>query len=279
MILTCPNCSASLIINGRSLNCTSGHSFDISKAGYTNLLLPNQKKTLDPGDNKEMIKAREAFLSKGHYKFLVDQLNKLLSTQLRSNGSKLNIVDIGCGSGYYTRALLTNNDRVVKTGLDISKSSIEIASKKDKHSAYIVASAFNIPIQNKSCDTILNIFAPLNLDQIYNIINDAGRIYKVIPGSNHMHEIAELVYDTFKPHHDNFKTEVFEDGRFKIENEIELNQELKLNVEEIKELISMTPYRYKFTEEQFEKLEGMKVSISFQILVLSKKIITPESNH
>ena len=284
MILTCPNCKDLLIADTHSLKCQSGHSFDKAKAGYINLLLPNQKKTSDPGDSKQMILAREQFLSDGHYNFLIDTLNLLFESQLKLKSKKkqdLHFLDIGCGSGYYTRQLLQQKT-VRKIGLDISKNSIETASKKDKTSTYLVASAFNIPLTNDSADYILNVFSPLDLNEANRILNEEGNIVKVIPGPEHMKEVAMLVYDTFKPHHTNFKSEVLNHGQFQVIEEIDLTQTITFDDDSIKNLVAMTPYRFKFTSDQFDELSSMNITVSFQILVLGKTkadISIPLSNN
>ena len=68
--LLCPVCRLPLAENNRRLVCEGGHSFDISKSGYCNLLRSAKKST--HGDNKEMIRARRDFLSLGYYAFLAD---------------------------------------------------------------------------------------------------------------------------------------------------------------------------------------------------------------
>jgi len=242
MILTCPNCKDLLIADTHSLKCQSGHSFDKAKAGYINLLLPNQKKTSDPGDSKQMILAREQFLSDGHYNFLIDTLNLLFESQLKLKSKK----------------------------------------KQDLHFTYLVASAFNIPLTNDSADYILNVFSPLDLNEANRILNEEGNIVKVIPGPEHMKEVAMLVYDTFKPHHTNFKSEVLNHGQFQVIEEIDLTQTITFDDDSIKNLVAMTPYRFKFTSDQFDELSSMNITVSFQILVLGKTkadISIPLSNN
>jgi len=67
-IFICPVCSSPLSLEGRSYYCVNNHSYDISKEGYVNLLLANQKQSRDPGDSKEMLEARKSFLNRGYYK-------------------------------------------------------------------------------------------------------------------------------------------------------------------------------------------------------------------
>ncbi|MEG1779501.1 MAG: methyltransferase, partial [Oscillospiraceae bacterium] len=59
----CPICKAILVADDKTLKCNAGHSFDVSKYGYVNLLI--SQKTGVHGDDKLMVAARTRFLSKG----------------------------------------------------------------------------------------------------------------------------------------------------------------------------------------------------------------------
>ncbi|MGB0987591.1 MAG: putative RNA methyltransferase, partial [Pseudoalteromonas spongiae] len=70
----CPMCQTPLADDTHRLICANNHSFDKAKEGYINLLPVQNKKSKDPGDNKEMVMARRAFLARGHYNFLRDAI-------------------------------------------------------------------------------------------------------------------------------------------------------------------------------------------------------------
>lgn len=71
--LICPVCEAVLSHTGHALRCTNGHSFDIAKEGYVNLLLSRGRRGV-AGDAPAMVKARRSFLSAGFYSALSDLL-------------------------------------------------------------------------------------------------------------------------------------------------------------------------------------------------------------
>ena len=62
----CPLCGAPLA-GDNALKCPSGHSFDRAKEGYWHLLPVQNTRTKAPGDSREMVAARRAFLSAGYY--------------------------------------------------------------------------------------------------------------------------------------------------------------------------------------------------------------------
>ena len=278
-IIKCPNCKSPLLQQVHSYQCSNKHSFDISKEGYTNLILAHQKKKLNSGDNISMIKSRDAFLSSGHYDFLIKKIEAIITSKKsvtrHGKQNKTNLLDLGCGSGYYTRNLLDTFSNIDKIGIDVSKSGITIAAKKDKRSNYFVASIYNIPLVDSCIDTITNIFAPSNLEELSRVLKVNGIYIKVIPHNNHMREIAELVYKEFKPHSSDIEIQLNKDRNFRVIDTQEVILQKKLASIELKNLISMTPYVYKFQEEQLENLREMSVTFSFKIIV-AQKIMTDE---
>ena len=77
MKLLCPICAEELNMEGHSCHCGRGHSFDVARQGYVNLLPVQQKHSLNPGDTKEQVLSRRAFLDGGFYQPIADALCKL----------------------------------------------------------------------------------------------------------------------------------------------------------------------------------------------------------
>ena len=95
----CPLCQQVLSFSDKNFRCSNNHNFDQAKEGYVNLLPVQHKHSKDPGDNKAMVNARRAFLDKGFYQPLIEQLLALYQQYADSNSA---ILDAGCGEGYYT---------------------------------------------------------------------------------------------------------------------------------------------------------------------------------
>ena len=74
MELICPVCGAKLNRTDRSLSCENRHSYDIARQGYVNLLTVQQKHSLNPGDTRDQVLARRAFLEAGYYAPIADAL-------------------------------------------------------------------------------------------------------------------------------------------------------------------------------------------------------------
>lgn len=263
----CPNCKMQLNKVDNIYVCKSNHCFDIAKEGYVNLLLASNKKSKDPGDNEIMIKAREEFLSAGYFDNLANELAKLINSL---NLENIKILDAGCGTGYYLRKIiqcLHNNNNIAFNGIDISKHAIKIASKKDGAGTYAVASIFDLPFEQNSFNVILNIFAPKPQNEFERVLETNGYILEVIPASNHLKEIREILFENIKDENKQVK----EFQNFRQLSTQNLTYQISINNnQDILNLLKMTPYFYKSNPEKiakFNDIQNLNVTLDFTIKV------------
>ena len=150
----CPICTKSMDIQGNSLICRHGHCFDISRYGYVNLLLKSSPKT---NYSKRSFDNRHQFWS-----MACMMLCWRKSTQIISDTPSIrNILDVGCGEGFYARQIQQRTERNI-FAFDCDREAIQIASKKDKRKAvkWFVTDLSKIPLKDGSMDCILDIFSP-----------------------------------------------------------------------------------------------------------------------
>ena len=160
----CPVCGRGLELCPGRLACSRGHSFDLAREGYANLLPVQKKHARQPGDSPLMVEARRRFLEGGHYALFAQALADL-AADLARPGQPFRVMDAGCGEGYYDRALLpalvqkTGDARLI--GFDISKEAVRLAARAQKEqAAFAVASCFAAPVRDGWADVLLNIFSP-----------------------------------------------------------------------------------------------------------------------
>ena len=111
----CPVCGAALEPQGTAWRCVQGHCFDVARQGYVNLLTVTQKHSRHPGDTREMVAARRAFLDAGWYAPIAKTLADLVRRFCPETAS---VLDAGCGEGYYLSQLGWVPERC---GIDISR--------------------------------------------------------------------------------------------------------------------------------------------------------------
>lgn len=257
--MICPKCKNVLTKINNTYKCPLNHSYDIAKEGYVNLLL---SKT-NSGDNKNLVNARINFLEKDFYKPLLNKLVDIFNTY-----NFKNICDLGCGTGYYTNELSKYFNMY---GLDISKEAIKHASKKNKDITYIVSNNNNICYEDNYFDALLHIFSPIFENEDKRVLKDNGYLIDVTPGAYHLFEVKNLLYKN--PYLNENRTPVF--NNFDLKETINLKYEINCNIDDINNLIAMTPYSYKTDSNVIENLklnsDYLKVTIDFDILIYKLK--------
>lgn len=269
MKFICPVCGGRLRESFGSALCEARHSFDRAKEGYYNFLLSSSGK--NHGDNAEMVLARRAFLNTGAYQPLAEAvLSEILCFMPKREGAAA-LLDIGCGEGYYTDLFERGlPDGSLVYAFDISRDAVRRAAKRNKNIRLAVASAYKMPIESGAFDIAVNMFSPLAPSEISRSLSDDGIFVMAIPGENHLYSLKAATYD--KP----YKNEVMDsniDG-FTLLSEKKLSYKIKLSSsEEIKNLFMMTPYAYKTSRADTERLlshNELSVEAEFIIFVYKK---------
>lgn len=251
-IFRCPNCGRPLAREPHRLACPAGHSFDLAKSGYVNLLLSHGAGPKHHGDDKRMVKARSTFLQKGHY---APMRQELLRQGLAAASENMVVLDAGCGEGYYTAALaeLLREQGLCPhvAGIDISKEALQEAAKRDRQSEYAVASCFHLPVGDGSVDLLLSVFAPYCGEEFLRVLRPGGSFLMVIPLENHLYGLKQAIYE--KPYRNEVKP--YDLPGFRLEECRELRYQITLRgQEEIESLFMMTPYYYKTGAADQQKL-------------------------
>ncbi|MGN1181825.1 MAG: methyltransferase domain-containing protein, partial [Faecalibacillus sp.] len=179
--LACPKCHLPLILENKTYKCQKNHCYDLAKRGYINLLLNPDKATNNPGDSKESLIARKAYLNKGYYDVILNQVIHMIEKYKTQDC--LNILDLGCGEGYYTHRIKEHFDNSDIYGLDISKIAIDMATRYRKDVTWIVGNSKNIPIQDHSLDFVTALFTVVNKDELKRILKEKGYIIHVTANS------------------------------------------------------------------------------------------------
>ena len=175
MRYTCPVCGESLEKRERQYACPNGHSFDIARQGYVNLLTVQQKHSLDPGDTRERVLSRRAFLDADIYAPIADAL----IAAAKKYGASGEILDVGCGEGYYC-ARLSHALGLPLTGLDISKEAVRWAAGRYKDAGWLCATAAHIPVKDGSAGVLTSLFAVTLPEEFHRVLEENGLFLQVV---------------------------------------------------------------------------------------------------
>lgn len=265
--IICPICKAPLVKSGASLVCEKRHTFDFSAEGYINLAIGKPSS----GDSPEMCRARHDFLSKGYYKPLAVGIAEALSESAPKSPAL--ICDAGCGEGFYLREIQKLLPEYSYVGFDLAKTSVKLAARAEKNSerpiSYAVAGIFDMPIRSGSCAAVLSVFAPVPHEEAARVLSDDGIMAVVHPGKKHLAGLKQKLYSS--PYDNEEKPLSFEG--FELIGEKHINYRASVKKEDMKNLLTMTPYYWKTSKEDIERFllnDGFETELEFIITVFRK---------
>ena len=259
----CPICQEALDLIQQSLVCTNRHSFDLAKFGYVNLA-PQVKASKDY--DKENFQNRQLVLENGFYDHILTSLSECLSPL----DHPANILDIGCGEGYYSRSLQERYPDHSFYAFDLSKESIQLAAKSDQEwkVKWFVGDLARLPLLDQSMDLLLDIFSPANYQEFKRVLAPEGRLIKVIPTAAHLQEIRQKVKDHLdQADYSNEQIIQHFSDHFTIENTSHCQETFELTPALREALLSMTPLLFHVNPAQIDWNDLTQVTISATILI------------
>lgn len=138
-------------------------------------------------DGMEMVRARQTFLASGHYA----PLARMLVEQLPELGDGL-VLDAGCGTGYYLRAVLDANPDAVGLAGDAAKNAVRSATSGAPRIGGAVFDIWQgLPVQSGSVAAVLNVFAPRNPREFHRVLTVGGALLVLTPTSAHLAELVD----------------------------------------------------------------------------------------
>ena len=190
VVLLCPvrTCRLPLTSRGRYLACRRGHSFDVARRGYVNLLQVQDRRSREPGDSVAAREARQRHLARGVEAPLLDAMMGLLT--LTSTDAAL---EVGCGEGDHLAAIAARFG-CEGHGVDISVASIEAAAKRHPRLSWIVANADRLlPYADASFHAVASITARRNAVEFRRVLGADGALLVVVPAPDDLVELREAV--------------------------------------------------------------------------------------
>ena len=246
MKLLCPICGEILDRIEKQYRCGNGHSFDLARQGYVNLLPVQQKRSLNPGDTREQVLGRRAFLETGCYEPISNTLNET-AKELGATGP---ILDVGCGEGYYS-ARLAEALGAELTGLDISKEAVRCAAAKYKGPQWLCGTAAHLPVENHSAGVVTSLFALTMAEEFKRVLRPDGYFFQVLAAEDHLLGLKSIIYPELKFKEKNTVPEV---PGFELVKSVPIRFTFTVEGEQVRNLLGMTPHVFRITKEGAARL-------------------------
>lgn len=242
-LFQCPVCKEAFqCVSGQGVVCTNNHRFDLGKKGTLHLLLKGGQNEYD----KAMLASRKYLADTGFFYPILDAILEHLP-------SSATLLDVGCGEGSQLHYLAQKGLSGEKIGFDISKDAIQLAAAHFFDDAFwCVADLAQSPFAANQFDAIINIFSPSHYQEFNRVLKAKGRVYKVVPDSDYLVELRELLYGNRD--YDNqdvverFK-EIYPDSLHE-----HVRYEVPLTEETFRWLVEMTPLTWGVSNADIENI-------------------------
>jgi 23S rRNA (guanine745-N1)-methyltransferase len=191
-MLVCPvrDCRLLLTSNGRQLLCERGHSFDVARSGYINLLQPQDRRSRQPGDTVAAVVARRGLHDRGVTMPLLKAIAEIAAPSPNDV-----VLDAGCGDGFYL-GTLAREIGFRAHGVDISVPAIEAAARRYPECEWIVANADRfVPYADRSFSLVVSITARMNSTEFRRVLRDDGRLLIALPAPDDLIELRGSGHD------------------------------------------------------------------------------------
>ena len=164
--------------------CERGHSFDVARSGYLNLLQPQERRSKIPGDTTRAVAARRRLHDCGVTAPILDALADFMGASPDDA-----VLDAGCGDGFYLGSV-ARRIGFKGHGVDISTPAIEAAARRYPECEWIVANADRfIPYSEASFSILLSITARMNSGEFRRVLRPTGRLVVALPAPDDLIEL------------------------------------------------------------------------------------------
>ena len=191
-MLLCPvrDCHIALARGPGRVFCPRGHSFDVARSGYINLLQPQDRRSKLPGDTLAALASRRRLHDQGVTQPLLQAI-----ADLSAPSPNEPVLDAGCGEGFYLGSLARQSP-LDAHGLDISVPAIDAAARRYPECEWIVANADRfIPYAENSFSLILSITARMNPEEFRRVLQHDGRLLIALPAPDDLIELRGATRD------------------------------------------------------------------------------------
>lgn len=236
-LLVCPHCAASLLLRDRVVRCIHGHTFDVARHGYLNLL-PGDARA-GTADNVDMVAARATVLD-GPLALLVRHVaNCVDAAPLPRDGC---VLDLGAGTGRYLAAGLDLLPDRHGLALDLSKHAARRAARAHPRLGAVVCDAWRrLPVRDGVVALALSVFAPRNAAELARVLAPDGALLVVTPTARHLHQlVAALGLLTVDARKDE-RLERSLAGDFVLADSHTYSQDAVMNASDIAVVVAMGP--------------------------------------
>jgi 23S rRNA (guanine745-N1)-methyltransferase len=249
--------------------CPRGHSYDVARGGYVNLLQPQDRRSAEAGDARAIVAARAALEQAGIGHELTVRLGDLVGRLPLATGAV--VVDLGCGTGR-ALATITASGEYVPVGVDLSTVAISHASRKWPGVTWVVANADRrLPLLDGRADLVMSLHARRNPREAARVLAPGGALVLAVPAADDLIELRARVQGE-ATRRSRIEQVVAEHAPFfRVREQFTIREHRHLDRELLRQLL-LTTYRGARTSVvgRLDALESLDVTLATDVLAMER---------
>jgi 23S rRNA (guanine745-N1)-methyltransferase len=264
--LLCPvrGCGQVLARGERVLGCPLGHTFDVARSGYVNLLQPQDRRSATPGDRREAAAARRRLYAAG----LGDPLLAALGAELDACAlpARPAVLEVGCGEGSLLGALAAARP-LEAHGLDLSVPAVEMAARRFPAITWVVANADRrLPWPAGTFDVVLVLSARGKPAELRRVIAPDGRLLVATPASDDLQELRAALLGEAHDRDRLGRAAATLAPAFTLEARAVVRHQAELDAAAVRDLLAATYRGARHSQgPRLDALGGMRVTLSHDL--------------
>jgi 23S rRNA (guanine745-N1)-methyltransferase len=173
------------------MRCARGHSYDIARSGYVNLLQPQDKRARSAGDSREAVSARARLLAQGvGARILEACARRAADLDLPADPV---VVDLGSGTGDLLAALARLRP-INGIGIDLSTDAADHAARRHPGLTWVVANADRtLPLLDRTVDLVVSVHGRRNPKGCARVLALHGFVLVAVPAPDDLIELRGAV--------------------------------------------------------------------------------------
>jgi len=248
--------------------CEAGHAYDLARAGYVNLLQPQDRRSRDAGDIAEAVDARQSLLAGGLGDTLIDRV----AAHAAALPAGSVVVDLGCGTGEALGTMVERHS-VNGIGIDLSVRAIERATRGWPAATWVVANADRrLPLLDRSATLITSIHARRNPPETARVLADEGRLIVAVPAPDDLQELREAIAGRALERERAHGVELEHSTLFQLLERDTVREQHHVNRDVLLQLLRAT-YRgeRRSVLPRLEALDTLTITLSSEVLTFGKR--------
>lgn len=264
-LLRCPvrghDPAAGLVLDPdrRCLRCPDGHSFDLARRGYVNLLGTASGRN---ADSAEMLSARERVLRSG----VMDGVHRGLAEACSVLPEQARLIDAGAGTGQHLARLLSAHAGWRGLAMDVSPAAARRAAAAHLRMGAVVADTWQPwPVLDGLADAVLAVFAPRNGAEFARVLSPDGVLVVITPRPDHLLQLRAGTAMLGIEEHKQQRLDEQLHGHLARELEIEVRTTATVPPSTLADLVRMGPSAHHLSPSEVERAAaraGDQVTVS-----------------